>query len=774
MKYLNTFLIILFVLLTGRTDAALESKKESSATFGEIKGKIKDSNGEGLIGVNVFLQNTALGSATDENGEFNMKNIPIGQYRIIASMVGYESVTKSIEVNTDETTEVDFILRPAFYETGTIVVTGTATQYLYEESPVKTEVIPRKLIEQTKSSNLAEALGLQTGVRIENNCQNCNFTQVRILGFDGKYSQVLIDGDPVVSSLAGVYALEQFPQEMIGQLEVVKGGGSALYGGGAIAGTINIISKRPQLNRTKINYQGQSLEGNLENKLGVMSELVSDNGKTGAFIYGSARNRSDYDRNGDGFSEIGVLTDETVGFNWFFKPEVNNQLNINVHRIHEDRRGGNDFDLPQHEADIAEWLDHLRWGGKVKWEHSFENTFDYSVFYSFSKVDRKSYYGGLVDDDGDGVISETERLAALDFYGFAESFTQSFGGRTNLIIGNQKFTAGVEYYADDLEDNSVKDERYHIDETNTNFGAYIQDDISFMDNHLNIILGARLDKHSKLDDPVISPRVNLKYEVIKGLDLRASLTTGFKAPQTFDEDLHIEALGGDQRVVRNSSGLKEESSKSISGGIEYQGFWDDVAVIFGLTGFYMYLDDAFSTQPLTETAEGLSIWERINTDGAEVKGFEIDMGIRPIQKLEVRAGFTYKSSKFDSEQEIFDGQFTDKFIRTPDEYGFLRVSYDPDERVNVFSSVRYTGKMVVPNESIEQILEPDETFFEFDLGFSYKVPAFDYFGGKINLGIKNIFDSYQEDLGIGADRDPAYVYGPQLPRRIYFGFETEF
>ncbi len=773
MKYLNTLLIII-VLLTGTIFSTEKSDKKSVIANGTIEGRVIDSNGESLIGVNVFLQNTTLGTATIENGEFEIKNVAVGQYRIIASIVGFESVIKTIEVTANKTTKVDFQLRAAFYETGTVVITGTATQYLYEESPVKTEVIPRKLIEQTKSSNLAEALGLQTGVRVENNCQNCNFTQVRILGFDGKYSQVLIDGDPVVSSLAGVYALEQFPQEMIGQLEVVKGGGSALYGGGAIAGTINIISQKPQINRTKVNYQGQSLEGNFENKLGVMSELVSNNGKTGAFVYGSARNRSAYDRNGDGFSEIGVLTDETVGFNLFFKPGVNQQLNINAHRIHEDRRGGNDFDLPQHEADIAEWLDHLRWGGKIKWEHSLENTFDYSMFYSFSKVDRESYYGGLVDDDGDGNISETERLAALDFYGLAESFTQSFGGRTNLVLGNQKLTAGFEYYADDLTDNSVKDARYHIDETNTNFGAYIQDDISFMNNRLNIILGARLDKHSKLSDPVISPRLNMKYEITEGLDLRASFTTGFKAPQTFDEDLHIEALGGDQRVVRNNSDLKEESSKSISGGIEFQNFIGDVAVLFGVTGFYTDLDDAFTTQPLTETADGLSIWERVNTDGAEVKGFEIDMGIKPVQEVEIRAGFTYKSSKFDSQQEIFDGQLTDKFLRTPDEYGFLRISYDPNERVNLFSSMRYTGKMVVPNEAIEQILEPDETFLEFDFGLSYKLPAFDYFGGKITLGIKNLFDSYQEDLGMGADRDPAYVYGPQLPRRIYFGFETEF
>jgi len=82
------------------------------------------------------------------------------------------------------------------------------------------------------------------GVRVENNCQNCNFNQVRINGMEGKYSQILIDGLPIVSALAGVYVLEQIPANMIERLEVVKGGGSPLYGSNAVAGVVNVITKK--------------------------------------------------------------------------------------------------------------------------------------------------------------------------------------------------------------------------------------------------------------------------------------------------------------------------------------------------------------------------------------------------------------------------------------------------------------------------------------------------------------------------------------------------
>ncbi|MBL1214103.1 MAG: TonB-dependent receptor [Ignavibacteriae bacterium] len=773
MKNFSVILTILFLSLNINLISSEYKGEKSIAQLGHLKGFITDSNGENLIGANVFLQNTSIGAATDETGFYEIKNIPIGQYKLIVSMVGFESLKQNIDINTDKILELDFRLRPSFYETSTIVVTGTASQYLYEESPVKTEVVPRKLIEQTNSSNLAEALGLQTGVRVENNCQNCNFTQVRVLGFDGKYSQILIDSDPVVSSLAGVYALEQFPQEMISQLEIVKGGGSALYGGGAIAGTINIISQRPQLNRTKVSYNGRSLEGKLENKIGIMSELITDDGRTGAFLFGSARNRNPYDRNGDGFTELGKLNDETIGFNWFYKPDLNSQLNVTLHRIHEDRRGGNKLNLPQHEADIAEWVEHLRWGGKVKWTHTLNDAADYSLFYSFSKIDRDSYYGGLIDNNGDGIFSENERIAALDFYGNTRNNTHIIGGRTNLLIGTQKFTAGAEYSSDRLEDKSVKDVRYHINSKYENFGLYIQDDISLLENHFNLIAGVRFDKHSELNDPVISPRLNLKYEIAGGLDFRASFTTGFKAPVTFDEDLHIESLGGEQRVVRNAENLKEESSKSFTAGFEYQQFIGDVAVLFGITGFYTSLKDAFTTE-LSGVENGLILWERINAESAAVKGIEFDLGIKPIQEIEIRAGFTLKSNKYDRKQEIFDSQFTDNFLRTPDDFGFLRISYDPADRLSLFSSLKYTGKMTVPNEAEEIIVETDDIFFDAHFGMSYKVPAFDYFGGKVSFGIQNIFDSYQKDIGVGVDRDPAYLYGPQLPRRIYFGFETEF
>ncbi len=459
--YILTF-TFLYVVCIFATEV---STNKSETTYGKVIGTVLDSDGEPLMGVNVFISGTTIGTPSDIEGKFDITNVPVGSYEIVASMVGYKSDKIEVAVSQNKSTEVLFKLKESFYETGSVVVTGTATPYLYEESPVKTEVIPRKLIEQTRSVNLAEALGLQTGLRVENDCQNCNFTQVRILGFEGKYSQILVDGDPVVSSLAGVYALEQFPESMIGQIEVVKGGGSSLYGSGAIAGTINLITQQPQLNRTEIDYNAISLEGIMDHNVNATAELVSDDGKNGAYIFGSIRNRNPYDRNGDGFSELGSISNQSIGFNYFYKPTLNSDLKVSLHRIQETRRGGNDFNLPHHEADISEAVEHLRWGGKVKWVHNLSTSFDYQVFTSVGLLERDSYYGGLGDEDGDGVITDVDRAAALAYYGRSENKTYLTGARANYAIGINKFTAGVEFHSDEIIDNSVKDSRYHIDET---------------------------------------------------------------------------------------------------------------------------------------------------------------------------------------------------------------------------------------------------------------------------------------------------------------------
>lgn len=743
------------------------------SSINTITGKVIDyETGEPLFGANIMVANTNLGAATNSAGEFFLTIDGRKDVQLIISMVGYQRIEEKVEVGSTYPKQMEFKLRPGIVEMGSIVVTGTNTPHLYSDVPVKTEIINRLSIERKHAVNLAEALNLQTGLLVDNECNNCNFTQVKILGFDGKYSQILIDGDPVVSSLGGVYGLEHYPREMIEQIEIVKGGGSSLYGAGAISGTVNLITRRPSFNQTRIGYLGSSISGAFDQQLGAVAELVSNDGRTGAFIFGSTRNRNPYDRNNDGFTELGTLKQETIGFNFYHRPSSTNEIKLSIHRIHEDRRGGSDLDKPIHESRIGEWTEHFKWGGKLAWSHNINNKFDYKINYSFSILNRDSYYGGLSENTPEG------RLEALNYYGYSENQLHNGGIQANYRLDDHTIIAGFQFLRDELLDKSVSSEAYYIDEVFTNYGFYLQDEWSLDENKdLLLVYGLRVDKHSGLENAIVSPRVNLKYELFDGMILRAGYTTGFKAPQIFDEDLHICGLEGEQRIIRNDPDLKEERSHSFSAGLEFQNFIGNVPLLAGVTAFYTKLNDAYAEE-FVKSESTFDLWRRINSDGAQVMGIEIDLGVKPTSDIEFRGGLTYKQNQYDENLPDFD---TKNFLKTPDLFGHMFIIYNIGKNLELFSGLKYTGSMYMPHEIVvedadepELLLKTTPDFFVLDAGLSINLNIINDFKTKVSVGIKNITNAYQKDLDWGINRDPGYVYGPSQPRTFYLGIDTSF
>lgn len=762
-KYIVT--VLLLVLFTTNFKLLAASTGDPDTKSFRISGKIVEhKSGIPLYGANVVVTGTMQGCATGMDGDFKIEGIRKAEVTLGISMIGYKSENITINLLEKES-GYEFTLLPSLLEMGTVVITGTNSRQLYEDASVKTEIVTKKLIQQQGACNLAQSLGLQTGVMVENDCNNCNFTQVRILGFDGKYSQILIDGDPVVSSLGGVYGLEHYPQEMIEQIEIVKGGGSALYGAGAVAGTINMITKRPAFNRSRIGFSGNSADGAYDQQIGAVAELVSESGNSGLFIFGSTRSRSPYDRNKDGFTDLGKLDNETIGVNSFFRPFDGSELDISFHRIFEDRRGGSDMEKPVHEARVAEWTKHYKWGGKIKWNQNIGSDFRYSINYAFSLLKRDSYYGGLADD------SQEARLQALGYYGFSENPLHTGGAQFQYLTSGHSFTGGIQYNNDKLLDQSVSSAAYYVDEVFENLGVFFQDEFSLgRNNELNLVAGVRLDKHSALENWIISPRISLKYQIFESLKFRAGYTSGFKAPQIFDEDLHICGLEGTQRVIRNAAGLREERSSTLSAGIEFLDFVMEIPVMLGITAFHTGLNDAYADE-LVSKEGNIEFWERVNSSGAYVRGLEIDFGVKPVSKLEVRAGLTIKENKYNDPVTDFN---TTEFLRTPDHFGFVRVSWELENGFSFFGSMKYSGSMYVPHEIVvdyqnDPLLElvKSQSFVEFDLSVSKTIEILPKTNTIITVGVKNLTDAFQSDLDFGISKDPGYVYGPGSPRTYF-------
>ena len=202
-----------------------------------------------------------------------------------------------------------------------VVISATRNRIDLKNSPVIVNVLNSKLFNATQSVSVAETLNFQPGVRVETNCQNCGFTQVRLNGLDGSYTQILINSRSVFSALNSVYGLEQIPTSILDRVEVVRSGGSALFGSNAIAGTVNIITKEPVFNTWNIASNLSLINGEIPDRtLNFAGSVVAEDLNSGVTIYGMNRDRSAYDANGDGFTEITELTNNTLGAKAFLKP----------------------------------------------------------------------------------------------------------------------------------------------------------------------------------------------------------------------------------------------------------------------------------------------------------------------------------------------------------------------------------------------------------------------------------------------------------------------
>ncbi len=192
-----------------------------------------------------MVKNTTIATSTDETGHFSLLNMPEGDYTVIAMALGYKTVEKVVSLKQGKTVELKFDLEKDVFGLSEVVVTGDRNQKNRKESAVVVNTLSPKQLEANNSVTISEGLNFCSGLRVENNCQNCGFNQLRMNGMEGPYSQVLINSRAIFSGLAGVYGLELIPANMIERVEIVRGGGSALYGSNAIAGTVNMILKDP-------------------------------------------------------------------------------------------------------------------------------------------------------------------------------------------------------------------------------------------------------------------------------------------------------------------------------------------------------------------------------------------------------------------------------------------------------------------------------------------------------------------------------------------------
>lgn len=769
---MNKIITLILCLCCTLTVAWATEEEKMNASDANVFGHVLDKEtGEHLPFITVILKGTTIGTTTDNSGHYFLKNLPEGKFTLEFKYLGYKTVVREVKLEKGKTLEINVEMEEDRIALDGVVVSANRSETSRRLAPTLVNVIDSKVFNTTSAVNLAQGLNFQPGVRVETNCQNCGFQQVRINGLDGPYTQILIDSRPIFSALSGVYGLEQIPANMIDRVEVMRGGGSALFGSSAIAGTINIITKEPLRNSGELTHTLSSIGGSssFDNNTTLNASLVTENGKAGMYIFGQNRHRSGYDYDNDGYTELPKLKNQTVGFRSYLKTSTYSKLTFEYHHMNEYRRGGNLLDRPPHEADIAEQLEHSIDGGGLKFDlFSSDYKHKLSVFTSAQNTDRDSYYGTGQDPNAYG---KTTDLTFMTGTQYSYSFDQ-------FLFMPSDLTAGLEYNYDHLKDEMIGYNRYTNQKVHIE-SLFLQNE--WKNKRWSFLVGARMDKHNMIDNVVLSPRANVRFNPTEDINIRASYSSGFRAPQAFDEDMHISAVGGEIAMIRRAKDLKEEKSQSLSTSVDfYHRFKNGIQVNFLVEGFYTSLNDVFVLEEIGKDEQGNIIKERRNGSGAKVMGLTLEGKSVLSSWLSLQAGATLQRSRYNEPEKWSENENVPtekKMFRTPNTYGYFTATLTPLRHFTASLSGTYTGSMLVQHLAgyipmDKAVNTPD--FFDMNIKLAYDFHIYKDITLEVNAGVQNIFEAYQSDFDQGPNRDSAYIYGPATPRSYFAGIKISY
>ncbi|MFA6831548.1 MAG: TonB-dependent receptor, partial [Bacteroidaceae bacterium] len=468
-----------------------------------------------------------------------------------------------------------------------------------------------------------------------------------------------------------------------------------------------------------------------------------------------------YDSDEDTFTDIPEIESTTLGFRSFLKMSDYSKLTLEYHHLGEKRRGGNKLNLPPDEADLAAEVKHSIDGGGVTYDlFSPDELYKLSIYASAQNADRDSYYGGY---------GHTKGVNALGGVQFTRNFK-------NMLFMPATLTSGAEYSYESLDDKTYS-YNHSLEQTVNVASAYVQNE--WKNEKWSFLAGARIDKHHFINHAVVSPRVNIRYNPIESINLRLGYGEGFRAPQAYDEDLHIGNVGERESIIELDPNLKEERSRSWSLSADTYTNLGDWNLNLMVDGFYTQLSNVFVLEALRETPDFL-VKERTNGPGAKVWGMNLEGKAAYHHLFSLSAGATLQRSMYDKKTTWSSDEAlaSRKKTRTPNVYGYFMMDYHPTKLMEISMNGTYTGSMIVPHASISDSTVDQNvdspSFFELGTKISYDFALTQSLNLTLSTGVNNMFNRFQNDFDKGANRDSDYIYGPRLPRTYYMECKISF
>ena len=578
-----------------------------------ISGKVS-SNGEVLPFVNVYLKKNKQGTSTNENGFFELKNIPNGTYTIVASSIGFKFKSKKITLTGNQKIVKNFNLKvnDALEE---IVISGTLRPVTKSNSPVPVEVYSKTFFRKNPTPSIFESLQNVNGVRPQLNCSVCNTGDIHINGLEGSYTFVLIDGMPIVSGLSTVYGLTGIPQALIERVEIVKGPASTLYGSEAVGGIINVITKKPVNAPLLSTDTFISSWGEVNLDVGLRynaSEKIQ--GLLGV-NYFNFQNR--IDTNNDNFTDLTLQNRISIFNKINIERKSNKVFTIAGRYVYEDRWGGE-----------MNWEKEFRGGNQIYGESIYTNRWETFGTYELPTTENLNFQFSANAHYQDSFYGETSYDAA-QLIGFGQLiYNKKLGGKHDLLLG-----AAYRYtFYDDNTFATLNENGIHNSPSIIHLpGVFAQNEISFSARK-KILLGVRWDYNS-VHGNIFSPRVNYKWSSRDtSHTIRLSAGNGFRVANIFTED-HAALTGA--RTVEFDGALDPETS--WNGNVNYvkKINTESSFITIDASAFYTYFNNRilpdYESDPnkiIYANLEGSSVSQGIslNADFLFTNGLAINAG----------------------------------------------------------------------------------------------------------------------------------------------------
>ena len=716
-----------------------------------LSGKIY-SNGEVLPYVNIYLKEYTLGTASDSEGYYEIKNIPNGNHTVIISSIGYKTKSLDIFFNNNQITR-DFSLA-SDNSLDEVVISGTLRPVSKSNSPVPIEVYSETFFRKNPTPSIFESLQNVNGVRPQLNCNVCNTGDIHINGLEGPYAFVLIDGMPIVSGLSTVYGLTGIPQALIERVEIVKGPASTLYGSEAVGGILNVITKKP-INAPLLSTDSfLSSWGELNLDVGIRYDMSKKTQGLLGVNYFNFQNR--IDNNNDNFTDM-TLQNRISIFNKVSIERKNNKaFTIAGRYVYEDRWGGE-----------MNWEKEFRGGNQIYGESIYTNRWETFGTYELPTYQNIRFQFSANGHYQDSFYGETS-YDAEQLVGFGQLvYNKKIRKKHDLLIGAAyRYT----FYDDNtfatLNENGIdnKPSIIHLP------GLFIQDEIQ-INNRKKLLLGVRWDNNS-IHGNIFSPRVNFKWNSKNNSDiLRLSAGNGFRVANVFTED-HAALTGA--RSVEFEGELQPETSWNVNVNYVKKINTKNSSITLDASSFYTYFNNRIL--PDYETNPNKIIY-------ANLEGFSVSKGISLNSNILFYNGLTINTGATLMEVSVTENNLKKTQLLTEGFSGVWSISY----KFNSNFSIDYTGNVYGPMRL--PLLGENDLRNEYSPWFSIQniqltqqlKNNWEIYGGVKNLlnftpaansinGADNPFDiGIDTELNPEKAFDPSYVYTSNQGIRAFAG-----